>query len=232
MKDELTTKHTIEELGIFVRKSVIVKVESDFLISLLNHLTSQYFFNKSTYYVDSDMEIIHRKSFNAAEFKRTVRWYIVCIDLHNRIVVFKEDDFFKYKQTMAHAVTVESVDDFQIVDIHLNVLINKRPVIIIFNKTDIKNQLHIYARKIELWIHDKCYEIKREMFDMMYAEGLDFNPTTDDTSEVFIHSEVRHQLYADKDTLVTDLLHSELGLICDTQDRLIEELKYVPMPIK
>lgn len=232
MKDEMSRKHTIEELGIFVRKSVIVKTESSLLITLLNHLTSQYFFNKSTFYVDEDMEFIYRKSFSAVEFKKTVKWYIVCIDLHNRIVIFKEDDFLKYSQSVSYSVVVKSEDDITLVDANLNQLVEKRPVIFLFNQTDIKNSLHIYARKIELWLHDKNYVIERSIFDMMYAEGENFNPTQDENSGVFIHTEIRHQLYADKDTFVTDLLHSDLGLICDTQDRLIEELSYIPMPIE
>lgn len=233
MKDEVSIKHTadIKELGIFVRKSVIVKVESDFLIMLLNHLTSQYFFNKSTYYVDADMEFVYRKNFHAAEFKKTVDWYAVCIDLHNRIVVFNENEFLKHYQTPQYSVVVTS-DDITLVDAKLNQFIEKRPVIFLFSQRDIKNCLHIYAKRIELWLHEKSYIIERSIIDMMYAEGENFNPTQDEKSDVFIHTEVRHQLYADKDTFVTDLLHSDLGLICDIQDRLIEELSYVPMPIE
>lgn len=219
VENEVVTK---ESLQLFFVNSTKIKVSSDILISVLNHLTSNYFFYKSTYHVTNDM-ILNSNMTNVGLNDSLIKPYIVCIDIHNRICVVSEELYELIAIPNGGIFNIMSIDELRL--FCANVVtpqIDKKPVYI-YLTADKKNYFNLWYDCILLILEaNNKFEVKRSIFDMLYAEHEDFNPTTSEVSGVIIHSEVRHQLKFEG-CQVTDLLHSDISMICDTQDKLVEE---------
>lgn len=206
-----------------ISHSIRISCNVSLLIVAINHLSSTYFFNKSTIYYNGSS--IVRRTFNneiSSSIIEDSDAFIICVDLHNRILIISKHDYDILTNSAGVTYSIETENDLSNVISKINEVVIKVPVKMYFNLRDTKKYISILHDTITINMYDSKYEIQRNIFDMLYAEHEDFCPTVDINSNVIIRTQARHQLIYNNE-LITDLLHSDIALICDIQDKLITE---------
>lgn len=213
---------SMDKLITHIRNSVIIRTYHYLVGPLTEYLNNRYFFNLPCAFIDIEKEIVIFKK----EFPLTPTNYIFAIKPHNRIVILTYEDFAKhikrFTSNTSYCVDKFEPENFGFLKTCDNIAL-REPVI--FYQQNIQRNpsvIKVYHNFIKLQVHSYEYEIPRKVFDMLYVETEDFCPTLEKDSKVVVKSSARHQLYWDS-VYLTDLLKSDIGLICDTQDKLVVE---------
>lgn len=216
-------KYSKEKLMFFLSINVKVSVPKCLITPFIEYLNYRYFFNMPPVYI----EIISSDVFNFYDkIPMNIDELVFVISPHDRILIMTLDDYNKIScNENLYELTTISSDTMPFIKVLDDIAI-KRGVKLINDEQQQKSFIQVFYDKIMFNIYEYSYEIPRSVFDMLYVESEDFCPTLDKDSEIIIHSQVRHSFKWQND-YVSDLLKSDIGLICYIQDRLIQEYKNI-----
>lgn len=205
----------------YISRNTAIIVSRGLVTPVIELLNNRYFFNTPSVFVEKH----HDEYKFVYDIPIDEEKLIFIISPHDKIIVMKVDEyetFYRRKQPICIDSTTSLPSVYKTVD----PIALERPVIMQPDSQKNISEIRIFHNRIMFVIHSHEYEIPRSIFDMLYVESEDFCPTVEKDSDVIIHSQVRHSFVWQGD-YVNDLLKSDIGLICDTQDLLKKEYQII-----
>ena len=205
-------------LNAFVWKNPAYLIPSHLVSAVIGYLNSAYVFKNTPVFIENSSYVDFYKLTETTPINEDL---VFVISVHERIIIMLPEDYKKYHKTYT---SISSISEIYLPKFNkqLELQAKKRPVIISTKEQKQISFIEVYWNRIIFDVHARKYEIPRSIFDMLYVESEDFCPTIEENSKVKIHSQVRHSITWDSE-YICDLLKSDIGMICYTQDLLKKE---------